>query len=410
MKMQEPMTLGSPGNVSPGFMPTFLLGEMATAATSMPPQCETPPNARRGPPTLSLSDTLPGSPPGGASLHSQSAALGSTSFADIPHRSASQFLLEPEEDLVAEEAQMWVTAFGFPASMTPSVLTWLSNCGSVTVRHLPSSSRANWLHLRFSSPAEARRALARNLHLLGPDTMLGVAPCTNKDVMRAWRQGAGDSFSEAGGTFLFSSQLLPPPGTQHSTLQGNRSHKAGALDPDESKEEAVYKAGKRRRQPEETEWLPEPGSHHRKRIKVCLPRRRSIPENRAHMVPRNPCCLPRFMLNQMCRQKSYINSIPIKQLPLDHPNVKILSSKIDWKVQKSQIWPPSFNHALQLQQVAKELSSLTSAAAIAVNRDNISNFKIPKKSQTAEPHPKQFSDAFLNFLQKNRRKSPEKED
>lgn len=266
--MQEPMTLGSPGNVSPGFMPTFLLGEMATAATSMvqsgeratgtpirgsrrvsfapadspitagaspalsmlsprfsrqPPQCETPPNARRGPPTISLSDTLPGSPPG-ASLHSQSAALGSSSFADIPHRSASQFLLDPDEDLVAEEAQMWVTAFGFPASMTPAVLTWLSNCGSVTVRHLPSSSRANWLHLRFSSPAEARRALARNRQLLGPDTMLGVVPCTNKDVMRAWRQGAGDSFSEAGGTFLFSSQLLPPPGTQHSTLQGNSNN------------------------------------------------------------------------------------------------------------------------------------------------------------------------------------------
>ncbi|KAF4524768.1 hypothetical protein B566_EDAN012390 [Ephemera danica] len=194
----------------------------------------------------------------------------------------------------------------------------------------------------------------------------------------------------------------------HHSLEPLKSIESEESNSDEtdSEDEFAYKAGKRRRQPEETEWLPEPGSHHRKRIKVCLPRRRSILENRAHMVPRKPMLSATVYPKPDVQTEIVLEQDKPKTVPVRHPKTKkTFYSQGHKKAHKSQARPAGFNPSLQLQQVAKELSSLTSAAATAVNRDNISNFKIPKKSQTAEPHPKQFSDAFLNFLH-NTEESP----
>jgi Nup53/35/40-type RNA recognition motif len=77
------------------------------------------------------------------------------------------------------EAEHWVTVFGFPFTMVPAVLTWLASCGNIIVRHVPNSPKANWLHLRFNNPAEARRALGRHGSLLGMDTMIAVTPCAD---------------------------------------------------------------------------------------------------------------------------------------------------------------------------------------------------------------------------------------
>lgn len=63
--------------------------------------------------------------------------------------------------------------------MVPAVLTWLASCGNILVRHVPNSPKANWLHLRFNNPAEARRALGRHGSLLGMDTMIAVTPCAD---------------------------------------------------------------------------------------------------------------------------------------------------------------------------------------------------------------------------------------
>ncbi|CAB3380188.1 Hypothetical predicted protein [Cloeon dipterum] len=278
----EPMALGSPGNVSPAFVPGFLMGDPTSATNKNPSSLEnsnTPSSTqtprrvsfapdvyshsgqlnspysgsplnplrarlagnaqagaaspqKRGPPITSLSDVTNTSFQNQSILSQQNASFSSNQSlafnqSQLSNTSFGQSLnntsIRTAENMVSpsfsdwdtndenKEGEHWVTVFGFPFTMVPAVLTWISSCGNIVVRHVPTSPKANWLHLRFANPAEARRALGRHGGLLGLDTMIAVVPCTDRAIVQGWRNkmmsspGPNNSFSEAGGTFIYSS-------------------------------------------------------------------------------------------------------------------------------------------------------------------------------------------------------------
>lgn len=59
-------------------------------------------------------------------------------------------------------------------------MTNFSTLGKIVeVKCTPGS---NWLHIRFSSPIEARRALSKNGKVLGQSIMVGVIPSDSKVI------------------------------------------------------------------------------------------------------------------------------------------------------------------------------------------------------------------------------------
>ncbi|XP_059476620.1 nucleoporin NUP35 [Neocloeon triangulifer] len=222
---------------------------------------------KRGPPIMSLSDVTNTSFQNQSLLSQQNVSFASNqSFAFnqsqmtapsfghslTPMRTAeASAFTSPNYDWHAndenKEAEHWVTVFGFPFTMVPAVLTWIASCGNIIVRHVPTSPKANWMHLRFANPAETRRALGRHGSLLGLDTMIAVVPCMDKGVIQGWRSkvatspGANNSFSEAGGTYIFSSTSANTSCLNSSTYGSpmNSSIRSLVASPDISVETSV---------------------------------------------------------------------------------------------------------------------------------------------------------------------------
>ena len=44
------------------------------------------------------------------------------------------------------------------------------------------------MHLQFASPLEAQVALSKNGKIIGGDLMIGVLPCTDRDVLSASKE------------------------------------------------------------------------------------------------------------------------------------------------------------------------------------------------------------------------------
>ncbi|CAG7674174.1 unnamed protein product [Allacma fusca] len=66
----------------------------------------------------------------------------------------------------------WVTIFGFQPASQPLVLQTFSTVGSIIeYKSLPG---CNWIHVRYSSTIEARKALAKNGCVIGNNIMIGV--------------------------------------------------------------------------------------------------------------------------------------------------------------------------------------------------------------------------------------------
>jgi len=74
-----------------------------------------------------------------------------------------------------------VTVFGFPAAANSHVISLFAKYGTVMdVNHIPGS---NWVHIRYSSPLEASRALFSNGKTVGQGIMVGVIK-TAPDVIQ----------------------------------------------------------------------------------------------------------------------------------------------------------------------------------------------------------------------------------
>lgn len=126
---------------------------------------------------------------------------------DVPQArpaAAAQVLASDPSNQLAS----WVTVFGFSPANSSFVLRHFQDVGTVLqhrsshVRTLTWSvcvyglhvhvgqrtSQGNWMHLQFASPLEAQVALSKNGKVLGGLLMVGVAPCTDKDVLNASRE------------------------------------------------------------------------------------------------------------------------------------------------------------------------------------------------------------------------------
>ncbi|CAL2032962.1 unnamed protein product [Caenorhabditis brenneri] len=90
-----------------------------------------------------------------------------------------------EDDVNA--ADTWVTVFGFTPNQISILLNLFSRHGEVVSHQAPP--KGNFMHIRYSCITHAQQALSRNGTLLDQDTLIGVVPCTNKDVINGSASG-----------------------------------------------------------------------------------------------------------------------------------------------------------------------------------------------------------------------------
>lgn len=68
----------------------------------------------------------------------------------------------------------WITILGFPCSTTNVILAHFAQCGTIVEKKFPS--QGNWVHIKYSNPYEASKALAFNGKILAGSIMVGVLP------------------------------------------------------------------------------------------------------------------------------------------------------------------------------------------------------------------------------------------
>ncbi|NXH20598.1 NUP35 protein, partial [Bucco capensis] len=247
----EPMSLGSPTfpktAASAQFLPGFLIGDLPAPMTPQPrasagvtemrsplvaggspPQPVVPTHKDKGgaPPVRGLYDEL-NSPGFGSllTLRTPVSGLGVASFlagvsssvstmplspgqasstfspASIgqPRKTLSPAQLDPfytQGDSLTSEDQFddtWVTVFGFPQTSASYILLQFSQYGSI-LKHVMSNS-GNWMHIRYQSKLQARKALSKDGKIYGESIMIGVKPCIDKSVMGSCERSSAFSAS-----------------------------------------------------------------------------------------------------------------------------------------------------------------------------------------------------------------------
>lgn len=231
--------LGSPGSSYPaapapsssGYLPGFLLGESSLMSPTSPvlnrsmispnklnrslscmssgsglpastPQTPLPSTSTRGPGLLKENAMMnrsqarsekPGGPPTTSLLGSLSPAGG----ASTPGRFGTPVRPDPAASLSTSQAQdlqdplaTWVTVFGFPPAAASFVLTQLGSCGTVLQHVLPPN--ANWMHVRFQTRLQAKKAISKNGSILGGTIMVGISSCREESVLEC--PGSSSSF------------------------------------------------------------------------------------------------------------------------------------------------------------------------------------------------------------------------
>jgi len=219
----EPMALGSPigsPNVGayptsntqsgPQFLPGYLMGDVTTQGGSRSFQTS-PMKMMKPTPSGYLSVSPPTSTgptpklirlgktekPGGPPVQRLFSAPGSSTPktpSDLNYvvgsTSQASFGLVPQEDhpehYEESDAGTWVTIFGFPPSAASYILTQAGMWGHILEHKIPS--QGNWMHLKFASRLQARKALARNGRLLTDTLMVGVVPCTDAGIVEENRK------------------------------------------------------------------------------------------------------------------------------------------------------------------------------------------------------------------------------
>ncbi|NXU57551.1 NUP35 protein, partial [Turnix velox] len=251
----EPMTLGSPTSPKPGvsaqFLPGFLMGDLPAPVTPQPralsgasvgvmetrspllaglspsqPVVPTHKDKSGAPPVRSLYDELStpglGSTPLGSRIPAsfsltQSPLVGSMPSTPGTGRSSSTFspssvgqprktTLSPAQldpfytqgDSLTLEDQLdgtWVTVFGFPQASASFILLQFAQYGNI-LKHV-MSNMGNWMHIRYQSKLQARKALSKDGRIFGESIMIGVKPCIDKSVMENYERSSTSSMSSA---------------------------------------------------------------------------------------------------------------------------------------------------------------------------------------------------------------------
>ncbi|KAM6307088.1 nucleoporin NUP35 isoform 1-T1 [Aegotheles albertisi] len=248
------MTLGSPTSPKPGasaqFLPGFLMGDLPAPVTPQPRALSGPSvgvmemrspllagqNSARGsppqpvvpthkdksgaPPVRSIYDEL--SSPGSTPLTSRRPASFSLTQSPLvgampstPGTASSMFspasigqprktTLSPAQldpfytqgDSLTSEDQLddtWVTVFGFPQASASYILLQFAQYGNI-LKHVMSNT-GNWMHIRYQSKLQARKALSKDGRIFGESIMIGVKPCIDKSVMESFERSSTSSMS-----------------------------------------------------------------------------------------------------------------------------------------------------------------------------------------------------------------------
>lgn len=213
--MGDPTSPSSPSLSShrPMISPTKLqLNRSLSIASSGTPQSPAP-SQQRGPPLLAHNASLnrshlrtPGEKHGGPPTLSlmggltpnrtNCSAIGlgtpfGTPQTPMPNTPQLSFGATPNMSMAREEIpyssepldpmDVWVTVFGFPPSAASYILSQFSACGTVLQHSMPPN--ANWMHLKFQTRLQAKKAISRNGSVLGSTIMVGVSPCTDNSVL-----------------------------------------------------------------------------------------------------------------------------------------------------------------------------------------------------------------------------------
>lgn len=220
----EPMNIGTPNNSGPSspattpggspYLPSFLLGEPQTPLSgsaspkskrvsfidshtlpkdyikhdlsnhfSQSSRTPTALNASQiasrdkgtGPPIYGLFDTI-NSPVSNTENQSNDVQ----SYVSAASKYYAEPRLSPTRHIDATDSN-WVTVFGYPLSAASFILAQLSHCGNIIATRTPT--KGNWMHIKYSSKLEARRALANNGKVFAGTVMIGVIPCRDQGVI-----------------------------------------------------------------------------------------------------------------------------------------------------------------------------------------------------------------------------------
>ncbi|NWV83342.1 NUP35 protein, partial [Dasyornis broadbenti] len=262
----EPMTLGSPTSPKQGasaqFLPGFLMGDLPAPVTPQPralcspsigvmetrspllaggspPQPVVPTHKDKGgaPPVRSIYDELSSPGLGSTPLSSrrpasftliQSPSVGilpltpgsaSSMFSPASIGQPKKTTLSPAQldpfytqgDSLTSEDQLddtWVTVFGFPQASASYILLQFAQYGNI-LKHVMSNT-GNWMHIRYQSRLQARKALSKDGKVFGESIMIGVKPCIDKSLMESFERSS---------TFSTSSIFTPPTKSAGTPVQ-----------------------------------------------------------------------------------------------------------------------------------------------------------------------------------------------
>jgi len=117
-----------------------------------------------------------------------SSRLTTSTAANLTASQMDPFYTQGDDfDPATDVDDTWVTVFGFPPDSANFILKEFATYGTI-VQH-EFASKGNWVHIKYQSPIQARKALSKNGHLYAQSTIrVGVSPCIDKDVMCRYRR------------------------------------------------------------------------------------------------------------------------------------------------------------------------------------------------------------------------------
>ncbi|GFT43581.1 nucleoporin NUP35 [Nephila pilipes] len=84
--------------------------------------------------------------------------------------------------------ESWITVFGFPSASANYILQQFSQYGNIVEHKLSPSG--NWMHLRYQSKLQAKKALSKNGKVFSGNIMIGVKPCIEMDIMNSCKENS----------------------------------------------------------------------------------------------------------------------------------------------------------------------------------------------------------------------------
>jgi len=81
------------------------------------------------------------------------------------------------EDILDDTA---VTIFGFPPAAASYILQQFSQYGPIIKHEIHNNG--NWMHLKYQTRIQAKKALSKNCKIFARNIMVGVTPCIKKEI------------------------------------------------------------------------------------------------------------------------------------------------------------------------------------------------------------------------------------